>query len=327
MDDINELKSKILAVRALVARCAKSQLTDDDRKLLMRFINENPHLHPANDYETAVMWLRKLRLERELKQRDLVETGQLFRLPDESSAAPNALLRGRLFAPIARGRRSALVRKEVAHHGDWKVEYTGLQLDQADLDVMLAITQLLSEYSHSNNTQTIRDDDDEILYTRIKVTRYGLLKKVNRKTDLRSYRWLEDSLDRLGGRLIVTKAEHGRFSGSVIGNHFVDTDGNLTIDINQAFVKLFQPDQFAMIDMEQRLKLPSGFAKWLHAFISTHSNSGGYSAEKLMELSGSKTKRLRDFMRQSATPAFDELKASGAIQSYVIDGHIYRWKD
>jgi len=204
--------------------------------------------------------------------------------------------------------------------------YTGTQLDQADLDTLLTLLRVLSDASKTGNVKKIVSEDGRHEYSRVFFTRYGFLKEMERKHSKSSYNWLEDSLLRLTGRLTLDVNGKGSISGPILGKQGQSENEDLSfVDINQDFTTLFKDDQFAFIDMGERLSLKKPFEKWLHGFVNSHSGDSFFSAEQLMEKSGSTTKRARDFMRQSATPAFKKLEEMGVIKKLQINGQLYKW--
>jgi len=96
------------------------------------------------------------------------------------------------------------------------------------------------------------------------------------------------------------------------------------IDINIDFLKLFSYG-YTYINLDERMSLPSGFPKWLSAYTLSHRGQSSLSAQKMMDLSGCNYTRINDFVRKTATPAFDLLQSSGQIKSYKLFGQLYRW--
>lgn len=327
--DTIEMSAKLKEAALIIVRAKQGKLTVNDKKILNEYC-----AHGANDtYDTwfnaALKYQNHLKASRNQELAILLDNGMLFDFQKNQSAAPNELLRGKLFAPIARGRRKLLNRYPLGGSDDGLLtfEYSGAQLDQADLDTLLTTLRVLSDSSKTGNVNKITDENGRHEYTRIRFSRYGFLKELKRQTGRNDYRWLDDSLRRLTGELSIHIKDRGSINGPIIGKRMVDDEtGDMVVDINQDFTTLFKDDQFAFVDMDERLSLPSGFAKWLHGFVLTHSGESYLTAEQLMDKSGSTTKRVRDFMRQSATPAFKKLEEMGVIKNLEIRGQLYKWR-
>jgi hypothetical protein len=325
--NINELSKKIKAAASIIARARSGRQTPDDEKILNSFSYNTDS--PPYWSKAADRYLKDLKKQQESKVGFLLDNGMLFDFQNSNSAAPNDLLRGKLFAPIAKGRRKALTRQEVGKSADGQVtfSYTGTQLDQADLDTLLTLFRVLSDASKTGNVTKIVSEDGRHEYSRVFFTRYGFLKEMKRVRNKQTYNWLEDSFLRLTGRLTLDVDGKGKLSGPILGKQGQSENEDLSfVDINQDFMTLFKENQFAFIDMDARLSLKKPFEKWLHGFALSHSGKSFLTAEQLMEMSGSSTNRVRDFMRQTATPAFEKLEEMGVIKIIKINGQLYKWK-
>lgn len=324
-----EMSVKLKEAALIIVRAKQGKLTDQDKKILSQYYPVGAHESYDKSLAAAMKYQEKLKESRNKELSILLDNGMLFDFQKNQSAAPNELLRGKLFAPIARGRRKLLNRYPLGGSDDGLLtfEYSGAQLDQADLDTLLTVLRVLADSSKTGNVNKITDENGRHEYTRIRFSRYGFLKELKRQTGRNDYHWLDDSLRRLTGELSIQIKDRGSINGPIIGKRIVDDEtGDMVVDINQDFTTLFKNEQFAFVDMEERLSLPSGFAKWLHGFVLTHTGESFFSAEQLMEKSGSTTKRVRDFMRQTATPAFEKLEKMGVIKELETNGQLYKWK-
>ena len=324
-----DLSIKIKEAAGIVARTKAGKPTDADKKILADYCVPGQDESLENYQLAAEKYLSRLKDYRENQLSVLLDNGMLFDFQGDNSAAPNDLLRGNLFAPIAKGKRKLLNRKKIGASPDGVVDfyYSGAQLDQADLDTLLVVLRVLSDGTKTGNTSKIADENGRVEYTRVRFSRYGFLKEMGRNTGARSYEWLDDSLRRLSGELSMQIHGKGKIDGPIIGKRLLDEEsGDMMVDINQDFSTLFKGDQFAFINMQERLALPSGFAKWLHGFVMTHTGESYRTAEQLMESSGISTKRTRDFMRVQGTPAFVKLQDMGVIKDLEVKGQLYRWR-
>lgn len=311
--------------KALLTRFKYNKQTSEDERLVSPFAHTGEKIWmPAVE--------RYIKAQKESKKNKLdmfTNQGLMFPLTNDDSAIPKQMMRSSLFTPISRGRRKYINDMEVATFKEGSVSYTGVQLDQADLDVLLAIIQLLSNFSTSGNVvkmSEITDEKGRVEYSRIKCSSHSFLKLIGRATGRENHKWLWKSLQRLTGELdVVIKGHH--FAGGILGKRAKEAKSReLMIDINQDFVKLFSDGEFSFIDMKVRLELKGDFTKWLQAFVSTHTGVSSYSAEKLMDISESSSNSTRHWILRQATPAFEQLKNHGLIKYYNKKGHLYIWK-
>ena len=337
--------------KAFLNRCKWNKQTSDDEKILNGFINENTTSTSGKTfYEVAQMYVnhqeKEAKISKQAKKQSKEEQldmftnqGLMFPLVESDSAMPKQILRGTMFAPIKRGKRQYLNNKLVAKtKDDDDIIYTGAQLDQADLDVLLAVMQLLSEFTTSKNVTKVvditNDENGKIEYSRLYCSANGLLKMIKRAVGKAGREWLWSSLQRLTGELSIiseskikgSQNKYNRYyAGQILGKRGKSEDNLLMIDVNHDFVKLFGGNSFSFIDMESRLMLQGDFAKWLHGFVSTHTGQSTYSAEKLMEISSCSTKSVRHWILRQAKPAFEQLKEQGLIKDYSLKGHLFNW--
>ena len=107
---------------------------------------------------------------------------QLPLWPAPKRGAPNAVLRGALFAAIHKDRQYMRRKELIAAQDGITIRYTGEQLDQADLDVW-------EQVLHLARTQA--------LGKRCYFTAHGFLKALGRSTGKMNHEWLEFALARL----------------------------------------------------------------------------------------------------------------------------------
>lgn len=323
MSETNNNKNYIdlKEAKAIIRRFNKGKQTSTDEQIVSAFA------HPGeNDWSKALDRFLKSQQKSKESQLDLFfDNGLMIPFKDENSAIPKQMVRGSLFAPISRGRRKLIQDKLVGEFTGGEIRYSGAQLDQNDLDVLLQLNELLSEFSRTGNVERITNESGRTEYSLIKFTRYSFLKALGRTDGQKNYKSLEYSLDRLKGVLKVKIDGIGKLNGSIIGKTYLLDNGMLAVQINHDYTKLFTGGNFSFIDMTSRLELKGDFTKWLQAFVSTHTGKSHYSADKLIELSGSTMKRPRDFVRLNAVPAFEQLKESGLVKDYSVKKLILTW--
>ena len=228
---------------------------------------------------------------------------QLPLWPEPKRGAPNAVLRGALFAAIHKDRRY-MDRELIAAQDGITIRYTGKQLGQSDLDVW-------EQVLHLARTQA--------LGTECHFTAHGFLKALGRQTGKSGHEWLQTALERLTGAVVLISAGRRTYFGTLIEGGARDEDtGRYVVDINPKLAKFYGRSQWTQIDWEQRQQLRGKpLALWLHGFYASHAAPYPLSVEYLHKLSGSQTKRLRRF-KENLTQALRDLEAVGAIKSFEI---------
>ena len=238
---------------------------------------------------------------------------QLPLWPEPKRGAPNAVLRGALFAAIQGKGRQYMLRKElVATQDGITIRYTGGQLDQADLDVW---------------EQTLHLARTQALGTKCYFTAHGFLKALGRQTGKSAHEWLGDALARLTGAVVEITAGRRTYFGTLIEHGVRDEDtGRYVVKINPELAAFYGRSQWTQIDWEQRQALRrKPLALWLHGFYASHAAPHALSVAYLHKLSGSRTKQLRKF-KQNLTQALRDLEAVGAIQAFEIrDDLVHVW--
>lgn len=233
------------------------------------------------------------------------EVVQLPLWPEAKRGVPNSVLRGALFAAVqGKGRRYMKGELLAAQKGS-AVRFTGMQLDQSDLDVW---------------EQTLHLARQHPLGTRCHFTARGFLKALGRQPGKSGYEWLKDAFRRLGGALV--EITHGRvtYGGSLLEFIRDEDTGRYVLEINPKLASLYTATRWTALDWEKRGCLRGKpLALWLHGFIASHANLYPLSVEYLYGLSGSRTKRVRDFKRH-LIQALRDLEAVAAIKSFEIHG-------
>ena len=238
---------------------------------------------------------------------------QLPLWPEAKRGAPNAVLRGALFAAIQGKNRAGLLRKElIATQDGVTIRYTGWQLDQADLDVW-------EQVLHLARTQA--------LGSKCYFTAHSFLKALGRQTGKSGHDWLGESLARLGATWVEISDGRRTYFGSLIDRGVRDEDtGKYVVEINPDLAKFYGRTQWTQIDWAQRQQLRGKpLALWLHGFYATHAKPYPLTVAYLHKLSGSQTKRLRKF-KENLAQALRDLQDAGAIKAFEIrDDLVHVW--
>jgi hypothetical protein len=221
---------------------------------------------------------------------------------------PNATLRSALFAAIQGKQRKAMQREVLASPNGFTIRFTGIQLDQSDLDVWELLLHLARLHP---------------LGDRCEFTAYSLLKALGRNTGKSEREWLKDVIARLVGCCVeITKGERKTYFGSLLeeGGRDEETE-HYVLRLNPNLAALFAAGWTAT-DWEQRTHLKrKPLALWLYGFLATHAAPYPMKVESLMKWSGSTNTSKHDFKRK-LKEALEELLTIGAIVSYRFEGDL-----
>jgi hypothetical protein len=231
---------------------------------------------------------------------------QLPLWPEPKRGAPNAVLRGALFAAVQGKGRRYMDREVLAAQRGVTVRFTGMQLDQSDLNVW-------EQALHLARTQA--------LGTKCHFTARGFLKALTRQASGQNLEWLKSSLARLAGAVVEISDGRRTYFGTLIERGVRDEEtGRYVVEINPDLAAFYGRSQWTQIDWEQRQLLRSKpLALWLHGFYATHAAPHALTVEYLHKLSGSQTKQLWKF-KQNLTQALRALEAVGALSGFTIQG-------
>lgn len=253
-------------------------------------------------------------------------------------AAPNTWLRGSLFAPKCRTSKAYLAKEPIAFIGNARILYSGPQLDQGHLDIILQLMHLGAEQhpgicnpqeaTPENHPGVIRlfgntrPHETIIRMVPIRFHDRHILKSLGLSSGGKNnYATLRARLDMLTKASFDLYEEGSRpFSNpNIIYRHSIDPE-------THERVVLIPRDQFLMLlsgytrlDRSVRTQLSSGAAKWLHGYIDSHrsskANPGRLSLGQLRALGVSHAKCNRKF-RQTINRAMRELSAAQQISSF-----------
>ena len=261
-------------------------------------------VHPAAARLAAVAETAKKRRRKPASAKVI----QLPLWPEATRGAPNAVLRGALFAAVQGKGRRYMDREVLAAQRGVTVRFTGMQLDQSDLDVW-------EQALHLARTQA--------LGTKCYFTARGFLTALARQASGQNLEWLKSSLARLAGAVVEISDGRRTYFGTLIERGVRDEEtGRYVVEINPDLAAFYGRSQWTQIDWEQRQLLRSKpLALWLHGFYATHAAPHALTVEYLHKLSGSQTKRLRKF-KENLTQALRDLQAAGAIRGFEIQDNL-----
>jgi TrfA protein len=238
------------------------------------------------------------------------QTAKIIQLPlwpEPKRGVPNSTLRGALFAAIQGKDRQYLKGELLDVQQGIEIRFTGMQLDQSDLDVWEQALHLARQHP---------------LGTRCHFTAHSFLKALGRRTSGRDHEWLKDVFRRLAGAVVEITHNRMTYFGSMIEGGVRDEDtGQYVLEINPKIIALYAAGWTAT-DWEQRQALKrKPLALWLHGFYSSHANPHPLTVEYLHKLSGSRNRNIRDF-KQQLWKAHEDLQEVGAIRDFEIEGNL-----
>jgi hypothetical protein len=217
--------------------------------------------------------------------------------PDQLRGVPWAALRSALFAPVRRGARSSCQREQIASVGDYRIVYTGLRLDQADLDVY---EQVLHLGRNINLGEPVKFKTRE------------MLRMLDRATGKQNREWLLKSLSRLAASEVEISNGKLTYAGSLIHEQGRDEEAGMHyIILNPRLGQLYAQGWHPVRWEERKALRGQQLAQWLHNFIAGQQRPLTFMVEDLIKLSDSNYARVRDFRK-----AFDE--AAEAVQGIGI---------
>jgi hypothetical protein len=244
------------------------------------------------------------------------------RLPQWSDSVrrvPNIALRSALFGAISKGRRPYLERAEIHAQGGSSVIYTGVLLDQGDLDVWETVLHMARA---------------QALGAECRVTAYRLLKVLGRTDTGKNRQILDKHLSRLKATALQLRFGEHSYEGSLLQEvyreHREDRTRSYVIRLNPKLQTLFVGNQFTDVDWSVRQALHGKpLAQWLHGFYASHAAPFPLKIETLHRICGSRASSLSDF-KKDLRRALDSLSgvstAKGQSFSYEIQGALVRVK-
>jgi hypothetical protein len=198
-------------------------------------------MNPADDLTARIRHIAERAQQRQRKRtpEPTPKPARVVRLPlwpEELRTCPSCVLRSALFGVVRRGRRSYLERQIIAAWANTTIRYTGMRLDQADLDVWLAALHITRESG---------------LGAQVRTSIGAMLKAMGRTQDGRAYEDFNNTIVRLTGCVVEITANRKTYGGSLIESFERDEDtGRYVLYLNPRLVVLFEDEAFALIDWE-----------------------------------------------------------------------------
>jgi hypothetical protein len=226
--------------------------------------------------------------------------------PEEKRPVSNDVARSSLFSCVQGKDRQMFENALLATVEGIEIRFTGRQFNQDDHDVLMQLVYMaahkpLGEY--------------------VTVPANAILKALGRKIGKSQHKQLEGEITRLvSGTVIVRQKGVGKYIGHLVDNAFKDDiTRRWRYRFNPDLRALYGPHAYTLIDWEQRITLRGkDLARWLHLYLVGHAAPFPVKVTKLRQLSGSRTKELKNF-RSKLRLALKDLKDAGIIDDWMID--------
>lgn len=229
--------------------------------------------------------------------------------PDDRRCAPNEILRSSLFAVVKKGERAPIQSQLMASWGDDEIYFTGVQLDQYDLDVWLQCLHLYRENK---------------MGTKVYFTLSSFLRNLGKKPTGSNIKILKQSLDRLqaGGIKLRNKSAKKAYAGSLIEKYYEDEEARMwCLIINQELLPLFNSET-TWLNWEIRKELSGSLTKWLMGWICTHEAKASapqkIKLENIRRLSGC-SYTTKHHLKNDVVKSIKELQGKAIIQSWSFE--------
>lgn len=239
------------------------------------------------------------------------EIKQLPTWPKATRGTPNSFLRGALFAAIQGKNREYMKDQLLASRDGIKIRFTGLQLDQSDLDVWEQAVELARASPLGNFCQ---------------FHIYSFLKDLGRATGKKQGEWLRQVLTRFTASGVAITHDGKTYSDNMLKFLYDEEQKTYALCLNPKILDLYQAGWTA-IDWEIRKKLRrKPLALWLHGYLSSDAKNYPTKVETLRFLSGSKTKELRHFEANLKVALDDLFNATGGLIKGRIESGLVFFK-
>lgn len=241
------------------------------------------------------------------------------RLPDVAQKchiSPNTFLQSAMFGMVQRGQRKYMERKKIVSFRNVTIFFTGGELDQGDLDVILHAVHLAAQQSKTNLSHGL-----------VEFSVRGFLKELNKKPGKSGQDWLFNSIRRLCACLVEVRygenvrhtvlGKIGIYGGPLIYDFYHDSSKNkFFLRVNSDLGSLLDLG-WASLEWQLRLRLKTSLAKWLYGLYGS-TDLYPLKTITICLMSRSGCKELYKF-RQQLKKALNELVAIKAIGSWNID--------
>ena len=195
-----------------------------------------------------------------MKEAENAKYQMAFSWGKEVRVAPNAINRSPIFGCVRRGRRRYIQKEPLATIGETKIEFSGVQLDQADKDSWYELLHRAKE--------GLRNNESEEPYVEVRFGVRDFLRSIGRSEGGGGQKWLEGSLERLMSARIDIEYKQMRYKGVLLLRQIVNMDTKeVVLHLDRQISSLFISKTITKVGWKLRLGLSKDFTKWMFVFF------------------------------------------------------------
>lgn len=244
--------------------------------------------------------------------------------PEADRGGPSSIFRSALFGIFHDRDRAALDRELIFSQGDTSILYWGRELNQLDLDVMLAVLHLSRGKKPGEQVHTSQAD---------------LLRLCGLKNAGENIRLLDERITRLLTAVVDIKTKQishpGKFKrlgGALISSRGWDeVTGHMVFRLDEGIANLFPNASFTSFSYKVRSALGKNMlAQWLMAYYASHINPVPVYVETIHSLCGAagdmKDAKFQKEFRRRLKVALQAIKDVSAAEGENFDFDIRKEK-
>jgi len=227
--------------------------------------------------------------------------------PETSRPVSNDMARSALFSCIQGKDRRFIKDVLLATVEGLEIRFTGEQLNQDDHDLLMQLV-FMAQYKP--------------LGAWVMAPAYGILTALGRQIGGKQYRELRIDIARLTASMVIIR--NTKTMREVFGHHLIakaeqdEKSRHWIYRLDPDLRALYGEISHTLIDWEQRLALKGkDLARWLQLYLASHAKPFPVKVATLRDLSGSRTKALKNF-RGKLRLALDDLTNNGDIEKWEI---------
>lgn len=227
--------------------------------------------------------------------------------PETTRPISNDMARSALFSCVQGKDRRFIKDAFLATVADKEIRFTGEQLNQDDHDLLM---QLVFMAHHKP------------LGSWITVPTYGILQALGRQVGGKQYRELRTDIARLTAAMVIIR--NTKTKREVFGHHLIakaeqdERTSHWIYRLDPDLHALYGNMTHTLIDWDKRISLKGkDLARWLQLYVASHAKPYPVKVATLRELSGSRTKALKNF-RDKLRLALADLVNNGDIEKWEI---------
>jgi hypothetical protein len=207
-------------------------------------------------------------------------------IQENNRVIPNAFLRSSLFGIVKKGKRELVKEKKIVSLSQYKIYFTGEELDQLDLVVWDSLVYLFKR----------KTNDKEKTYLSL----YEILASMGYKNDRKVRQQVKERIQRLTYANVKVETNKSVYIGSLIYSFKLDNENEFyCLRMNKDLIDIFScKKDYTYINIVIRSELGQNqLAIWLYHFFASHENPIPYKISYLRELSRSNSEQ-KEFNRK-----------------------------